>query len=221
MALRRWNVRAVTALAAICGALTSPAGAATNLVQNPGFELGSGGGWVDSGFGAGGAGVGGIVPQSGALMARTSCSPNPTLACGIFQDLQTVTGKAYTLKFGFNPGGGQDQFPGFDYVRLQVEWGGNVIADLGGGPLGWTDYVFPALIATTGATKIGFRGYAAVMSGIDNVSVVENESAVPEPTGWALMIGGLSLVGIALRRRMTVAGSRSTFPLHQPRHYVR
>lgn len=47
----------------------------------------------------------------------------------------------------------------------------------------------------SGVTDFGSRGYA----GLDVAS-----GAVPEPTSWALMIGGLSLVGARLRRRSAV-----------------
>jgi PEP-CTERM motif-containing protein len=186
----------------ILTSLSNTASAATNLVQNPGFELGTGGGWTDvPGWGIGGGGLAGIVRESGSVMAMNGCAPNLTLPCGISRVLPTVAGQAYTLGFGFNPGGGPDEFAGYDYVRLQVLWDGVVVEDLGGGPLGWTDFTLDGLIATSDATTLTFRGYAAAMSGVDNVSVTASAAAVPEPASWALMISGFGAAGAALRRR--------------------
>lgn len=38
--------------------------------------------------------------------------------------------------------------------------------------------------------------------GLDNLEVVRVANGVPEPASWALMLGGLGLVGVSLRRRM-------------------
>lgn len=194
MYARNFLVGMAIAVASLTSAFATAAEATTNLVQNPGFESGSGVGWSnDPGFNVGS----GFGPESGNLMAETGCSPNPTLPCQIYQVLPTVAGQTYTLTYGFNPGPGEDQFSGYDYVRLQVEWDGAVIDDLGGGPFGWTDHTITGLVAASSATTLRFRGYAAVMSGLDNVSV----TAIPEPASWAMMMCGLALAGGALRRR--------------------
>jgi len=39
--------------------------------------------------------------------------------------------------------------------------------------------------------------------GLDNLEVVRVANGVPEPASWALMLGGLGLVGASLRRRAT------------------
>lgn len=203
MCTRRFQVGAAIAVASLSIALATSAKAATNLVQNPGFELGTGNGWSNNpGWGVGPGGYG-LVPEDGNLIATNGCSPNPTLPCEISQVLPTLTGQTYKLTFGFNPGAGEDQFAGYDYVRLQVEWDGVVIDDLGGGPLGWTDHTITGLVASSDATSLTFRGYAAVMSGIDNVSVTESSAAIPEPASWALMITGFGLAGAVLRQRRT------------------
>jgi len=48
----------------------------------------------------------------------------------------------------------------------------------------------------------GKPGKGTVGPLLDNV-VLDITSAVPEPTTWAMMIGGLALVGVSLRRRKT------------------
>jgi hypothetical protein len=40
-------------------------------------------------------------------------------------------------------------------------------------------------------------------TGIDNILAAPISGAVPEPASWAMMIGGLALVGAAMRRRAT------------------
>ncbi|TRW18112.1 PEPxxWA-CTERM sorting domain-containing protein [Glacieibacterium frigidum] len=56
---------------------------------------------------------------------------------------------------------------------------------------------------TTGfVLQFGPEGYYA---GLDNLVYFLNVAAVPEPTIWALLIGGFGLTGAAMRRRRTLA----------------
>jgi choice-of-anchor C domain-containing protein len=65
----------------------------------------------------------------------------------------------------------------------------------------WTEmtYVFTASSASTTLSFASTTGGQFFGPALDNVSVV----AVPEPATWAMMIGGLGLVGVSMRRRKT------------------
>ncbi|MBO9575961.1 MAG: PEP-CTERM sorting domain-containing protein [Sphingobium sp.] len=55
--------------------------------------------------------------------------------------------------------------------------------------------------AGVGAVSLDFHGGLGIL---DNLSIArETAGAVPEPASWAMMIGGLAVVGGAMRRRAT------------------
>lgn len=71
-----------------------------------------------------------------------------------------------------------------------------------------TDYVSGGLLAGTSVfanqtfASLGLAtGSYLFSSGNDTVTVNVLATAVPEPAGWAMMIGGMGVVGFALRRR--------------------
>jgi hypothetical protein len=63
-------------------------------------------------------------------------------------------------------------------------------------PAGFVD-----LVAFFAAGAFGQDG--VYISGTDTLTIQSVSNAVPEPATWALMIGGFSLAGAALRRRQT------------------
>ena len=69
----------------------------------------------------------------------------------------------------------------------------------------WTSFAHSASSITIGfqAGGNGWQGGDDESWGVDNLSVWVNSGAVPEPASWAMMIGGLGLVGATLRRRRT------------------
>ena len=82
------------------------------------------------------------------------------------------------------------------------------------GSFGDATYHFHFTITPTGnSTTIGFQslsnqGIGDEGFGLDNVVINGDRAvagAVPEPASWALMIGGLGLVGASLRRRRGLA----------------
>ncbi len=57
-------------------------------------------------------------------------------------------------------------------------------------------YDYITITGSTNATKYNGAGY-------DGTAVLAAVSAAPEPAAWLLMIGGLGMTGLALRRRQT------------------
>jgi hypothetical protein len=103
------------------------ASAATNLVQNPGFETGDFTDWT-AGFGwfisSAVDGVG-YAPYQGAYGASFE---DGDLPASLTQTLSTVVGDDYTVSFAYNPGvaftgGGSGS-------ELQVFWSGQLIKDI-------------------------------------------------------------------------------------------
>jgi hypothetical protein len=190
------------ALAAL--ATAGAAQAATNIVDNPGFEAGGAlspwtsttdGGWLAATFATG------VVPNSGARFAAASDGATCTAAnpCDLNQDLATAAGQAYDLSFAYNPGEGS-RF-GSD---LQVFWGGALVDDIALGDNAWNSYTLSNLVAASTTTTLTFRAAAPVTpSGVDDVSVaaVAAGGGVPEPAAWALLLTGFATVGVTLRRR--------------------
>jgi hypothetical protein len=72
----------------------------------------------------------------------------------------------------------------------------------------FTDPEYPGGTTVNGAGQpMGYLfdyGYGITLNGSDSVAetwVVRGAGAIPEPATWAMMIGGLGLVGASLRRR--------------------
>ncbi|WP_062295106.1 PEP-CTERM sorting domain-containing protein [Nostoc piscinale] len=110
-----------------------------------------------------------------------------TAVSGIYQDLTTVVGQAYTLSFAFSPS------PDVADNRLNVYWGGNLVDNLFASGVGktntdWKTYAYN-LIATSTTTRLRFDNLDELSDGlgpyIDDVSV----TPVPEP----LTMGGLTI----------------------------
>ena len=71
---------------------------------------------------------------------------------------------------------------------------------------GWATFAHSSSTLTVGfrAAGSGWQGDTDEAWGLDNFSVTAGRSttgAVPEPASWAMMIGGLGLVGVTMRRR--------------------
>jgi len=226
-------MKTLLVLGAIAALSSAPAFASTNLVTNGSFEDGlngwtvvhsAGSAPVAIKYGAGGNypdnAYGDVVPTA----SNPSLSPdavgdhalyfssdvaNPDL---VYQQINLVAGRTYNVGFDFYAPLNGINNP-FDAL---VAFG---LTDAGG-PLAvgnvksltaqnWYSFATTYTANTTGPSLVGFafagggtnaNDYAADIV-FDRVYVTE--SAVPEPATWAMMIGGLALVGTALRRRPT------------------
>jgi len=93
-----------------------------------------------------------------------------------------------------------------------IGFGTGVFATLNvtGTPLGFTQFAGPSLFALVGSKPAFFVGtfnLTSIVSGSSTIRISEVAApAVPEPASWAMMVGGLGLVGAAMRRkRLAVA----------------
>ena len=194
--------------------LCSPVAFGTNLIQNPGFELGSFSGWTVSDW-AIETGTDGLVPNSGTFYADSGCAVSTCIsgpASFIFQTLATTSGQTYTVSFwydlGFtNCGGGcvpvLPDDPNGTLSELQVLWGGATLLDaVQSTPqpnAGWV--LFTAnVLATSNSMTLEFLGRQdPARLGIDDVCVDVVGGvcgAVPEPPGFVLSCTGIAALGM-------------------------
>jgi len=212
-------VKSIAFAAVLAGAST---GASAAIVTNGGFEdgLGAGNGWTvinltgtTPGNGiqlattdgvANSTGYGDIVPSYEGTKAAFFVDDNAIQSLSQFVSLQG--GTTYSLNFAlFGTESGASN--PFDFrltesVGLFTFSNTDTSIDV---PVGeWTAYSYTFTAPITSSFYIlnfGFRSGATPAKDVllDGVSI----TAVPEPSTWAMMIGGLGLVGVALRRRKT------------------
>lgn len=194
------SIALATCLAAVSLA-AYPAAAATNIVQNPGFEdpefvdvPTDAAHWAEgfifrAGFTPGHSGMGSVVTAPGCI------GPGAVVTCTISQTLSTTAGASYDLSFwvrnsvAFNPG--EQQFA--------IYWNGSSLGTVDFDETRWTQITYSGLIATGNSTTLALGGRNDP-GGLffDDVSVT---AAIPEPGAWALMIAGFGAVGASLRGR--------------------
>ena len=163
------------------------------FVFNGGFEIGQGDGWTLSGntvFTV----FDDFAPQSGSMAAGFGAPP--TDPAGLSQTLATTAGSLYRVSFWLQNGtAGTANQPNF----FSLNWdGGAVEAQLSNADaFAYTQYDYE-FVASSSATELAFSfaNFAAYWD-LDNVSV----SAVPEPSGAALLALGMLACGVATSRR--------------------
>jgi hypothetical protein len=174
--------------------LCAGSAAATNIVQNPGFELGTAG-RDDEHFALGPSP---LWAHTDPGMARLSYCASPscldTLNSGAFvgQLLATTPGRFYDLSF----------------------WDGAMLGETGtpNGPM--RQYSFSALVASASATLLQLHGTNSLNQhmSFDDFSVVQVGAlpvvpapapglAVSEPGAYALLLAGLGALVLVTRRR--------------------
>jgi hypothetical protein len=118
---------------------------------------------------------------------------------GLFQDIQTTIGQAYTLSFFYSPrpgvGAGQNVFSVLfgDSFKQVLDSG------IGNRETNWTQYI-GTVVASSELTRLQFNyegprnTYGAY---IDDVKLTETSAAVPEPATMT----GMAIAGLALTAR--------------------
>ena len=139
--------------------------------------------------------------DGGYFLDLTDYTAGPPFG-GVRQVLNTVAGDTYQVTFDLgssNRWGGQS--------GLQASAGSTTASFLSTttpGTSTWESESF-SFLATGPTTTLSFLGSLGVnYIGLDNISVTDlggSVTGVPEPTTWGLMIVGLSLVGVGMRKR--------------------
>lgn len=201
------KARELLAAAALC-LLAMPAGA-TNIVRNPGFELGAA--YWDVNFFLVGSDP--LWAHTGPGMARTTCTGLhcvDSLMSGAYisQLLPTIAGTEYDLSFWIRSFKGKGEY--------SVFWDGVLLDDILLAPNGaMSQAAFSGLYASANATLLEIHGRNDLHSiSFDDFRVVsadlagtppavpapEQVTVVPEPAAFALVLAGLGLVGLFRRR---------------------
>ena len=221
---------AAVAVAALCA--TQPAAAATNLLNNGGFDKPGdfSGNYLTISEGEYPPGFEWTVNYGSVDIFRMNSllgeDPDPLgvdqyaldlvgvgTRGGIYQGVVTEVGKTYRLSFDYanNPfiagasmNFGISGFGGIPFI--------NELSHSGSSPteMGWQHYTFD-FVATSVNSNLFFNNLTGGPNGgmfLDNIAIFDpnDVGGVPEPGTWALMIAGVALAGATLRyRRRLVA----------------
>lgn len=192
--MKRLKISLVGAVAA--AAFLATGASASELIVNGGFETGDFTGWkatavsypvfVDT-----------AIVHSGDFSAKVagySFGPDT-----LEQDVADAAGQSYVLSFwrwmdATLPNG------------IDVTWNGVSVHSEVDNDAGAGFEQFTATVTGHGLDALVFTSYNdPAFNYFDDVSVTG--PGVPEPTAWALMIGGFGLAGASLRRRRAIAAA--------------
>jgi hypothetical protein len=203
-------------IGAVVWACAGPA-AATNIVQNPGFEQGTAS-WDYEHFALGPSPLWAHTDPGMARLtycASESCLDTLNSGAYIGQLLATTPGQFYELSFWVRSFTGES--------RLSVFWDGVLLTETGtpNGPM--LQYSFSGLVASANATLLQLHGYNSLNQhmSFDDFSVVQTAGAgapmapaapatpaapaavqaVSEPGVYALLLAALGALVVAKRRK--------------------
>lgn len=178
------------ALALMLAASALSAQAATELVVNGDFETGTFAGWTKSGNNSLSDVISNTVTSNHSFVWRNGSTGSLAY---ISQNLATVAGGSYSLSFDvYNTATSNTIF--------EVDFNGAKVYGFTNEVHNWSHITLNGLSATGALTelKFGARNDPSFLR-LDNVSV--HALAVPEPETYAMLLGGLALVGAVARRR--------------------
>jgi hypothetical protein len=193
---------AAAALLSVCSAA-----AATNIVQNPGFEQGTAG-WDYEHFALGPSPLWAHTDPGMARLSycnHSACLDTLNVGAFIGQLLPTAAGDSYDLSFWVR------SFTGAS--RFSVFWDGALIEQTGtpNGPM--LKYSFTGLVASANATLLQLHGYNSLnqhmsfddfhvaKAAVPSIAPAAPALAVPEPPATALLLAGLGMMVLLTRRR--------------------
>ncbi|WEF35068.1 PEP-CTERM sorting domain-containing protein [Pseudoduganella chitinolytica] len=195
----RKSLQALTACAVL--ATSAAAGAATNLALDGSFEavpvpageyviVGQVGEWLSDTHGIEVRNDNAGTAYEGNNFVELDTDRNSSM----FQQIRTRPGQEYLVSFAFRDRDGVDP----SSQGVQVLWAGYVIGTFNGA----ADWEMRQLTvhALTRYSELEFRAVGASDSlgtSLDAVSVI----AVPEPQTYAMLLAGMVLLGVGLRRR--------------------
>lgn len=116
------------------------------------------------------------------------------------QTLTTLAGSVYTVTFDYSARTGV----GAASNGIELLWNGASVATVtadGSGLSGNDWHAFSYSVTGTGSDVLSFRAIGTsdgVGGSLDAIAVT---AAVPEPSTYAMLVGGLGLIGFSLRRR--------------------
>lgn len=118
---------------------------------------------------------------------------------GILQSIATTAGHYYVLTFDLQNEGA---YPNSQRVTFGEK---DVVFEYSQDAFPMTSFRY--FVKATGAlTDLSFQFRQGVnWYYLDNISLTDFGTSVPEPASWAMMIAGFGLVGGAMRRRATLA----------------
>jgi len=171
---------------------------AQNLITNGSFETGDFTGWTTGGnFEDTQASSGPFYDYSGAQDGSFYATLGPVGSDGtLSQTLTTVAGAQYNISFWFASVGDNPS-------DFSVSWDGTPLLSLTNPNTGsnWTQYTFTATGTGSDTLTLAFRDDPAWMA-LDNVSVTQAPSSVPEPSSFLLLGTGVLGLGGFVRRKL-------------------